>query len=105
MRHKAQLAKAPAAQIQEKYQLINKFSTLRDECVGIPPSLDGARHVQQSFHIPRLTDACREVATTSLTLRQEVTSLVHRLKGRKCKREGKRRWLRGSRSESPWKRL
>lgn len=88
VRYEVHLAKALTGQMEEKCQVI-KLSAAKETCRGTESSLDNARHEKESLNIPSLADACRKVTMTYWTLKQEITSLVHKLKGErsKCSRQ------------------
>lgn len=85
-RREEQLAKALAALIEQKCQLIDKLSAAKEECAGMESSLDEARHVKESLKTLSLSDTCTKVTTTYWVLREEITSLLHQLKEEKLRR-------------------
>ena len=86
IRHEVQLARALAAQVAEKCQLIDKLSSAREECARTESSLAEARLEKESLNIPSLVDAYRKGTTAYWMVRQEIASLVHELKEERAKR-------------------
>lgn len=84
IRCEVHLAKALAGQMEEKCQLI-KLNAAKEKCRGIESSFDNARYEKESLNIPSFADTCRKVTTTYWALKQEITSLVHKLKGERSK--------------------
>lgn len=60
VRWEAQLTKALATQMEKKRHLIDKYSTMREECTGIKSSLDDAKSEKESFNVPGLSDTYRK---------------------------------------------
>lgn len=85
-RREEELAKALAAQIEEKCQLIDKVSAAKEECAGMESSLDDARRVKESLKTLCLSDTCTKVTTSYWVLREEIMPLLHQLKEEKFRR-------------------
>lgn len=85
LRREQRLAKALAAQIDEKCQLIDKIHAAQKEHAEVEASLENARLETESLNVPGLTNTHREMLRINLILMEELDSLAQDLESERVK--------------------